>query len=391
MTIAIISDIHIGDRSSRLLDKNGSFTSSNHLYIELKEKIFNFTKKKPLEFLVLSGDIMDFTINSIDNSINSSREFFKQISADKLAKKIVYIPGNHDKQVWDGVQWDTSIIGNLSNNRNTRPFARIQPAVISGFNNIELEGVSPKSKGKYGDIFLKGLFDTSVKNPEIILAYPNLYIKMKSETILITHGHMFESVWTILSTLLKGVSELPDSIGLRELEEWNIPVTTMIATSVGSGGKVSELFYKIQREAYENKTGILSKTLDSVLPRFKDELELPWYKKILIPDWLLKKIILSIAVKASDPREDINYYSDKKRIKHIEVFIDASTKELKRLKLPDVKKIIAGHTHVPFGVKNPQIIEKFPELKFYNTGGWLKENRAEIFLIDNNRFESFEI
>jgi len=391
MTIAIISDTHIGDRSSRLLDKNGTFTSSNPCYCELKEKIFNFTKRKPLEFLVLSGDIMDFSINSIDSSINLSRPFFQQLSSDKLTKRIVYIPGNHDKQVWDGVQWDTSIIGNLSDNRPAKQFTRIQPAVISSFNTIELEGIYPKSKGKYGNIFLKGLFDTSFNNPQMILAYPNLYIKMEEETILVTHGHMFETIWTIISTLFKGVSGLPDNIGFKELEEWNIPLSSMIATGLGSAGKVSDLFYRIEREIYENKSSLLSQTLGSILPRIKDELNLPWYKKILIPDWLIKKIILAVAMKAEDPREYNDYLGDKNNKQNFSVFFEASKKELERLKLPPVNKIIFGHTHHPFSRNNPYITENFPGLKFFNTGGWLQENRAEIFLIDQNRFESSSV
>lgn len=391
MTIAILSDTHIGDRSSRLTDSNGNFSPENPLYQDLKRRIKEFTGKKPLEFLVFAGDIMDFSINSISGSINSSRPFFQQISSDRLAKKIVYIPGNHDKQVWDGLQWDTSIIGNLSEHRPARPFARIQPAIISEFKNIELEGVHPRIKNRYGNIFLKGLFEDPDNNPDVILAYPNLYIRCKDETILVTHGHMFETAWILLSTLFRGVSGLPDDIGLRELEEWNIPLTSMIATGLGSGGKISELFYRIQREIYEKKTGLVSETLDSVIPRFKDELDLPWYWRMLLPDFLVKKVIVSVASKAEDPRNFKDYFGDSSREKHFRTFFKATEREMERLKLPPVKRIIFGHTHYPYSSGKPYRPKNFREFVFYNTGGWLKESKAEVFLTDKNRFESFSL
>lgn len=391
MTIAIISDTHIGDPSSRLVDSDGLFSQSMPAYQSLKNGIQQFTDMKPLKYFVLCGDIMDFSINAIDDSITKARAFFKQISEDKLAENVIYIPGNHDKQVWDGLQWDTSIIGNLSNYRPPDQFARIQPAWITATGAIKLEGINPNGEGKFGDIFLKGLFDKSEDNPTIILAYPNLYIEKKDETIIVTHGHLFETAWVLLSDLLHGVSELPDNIGLREFEEWNIPITSMICTGVGSGGDVSELFYKIERGAYEKKSGLLSSTLDKVLPRIKDEFELhSWYTKI-IPYGLIKKIIIDAASQAENPRSYEKYLDDDKKAEHFRIFFKATKEELKRFDLPNSNTIIFGHTHHPYSSNEPYKTEKFPDLTFYNTGGWLKESKAEVFLIDDSRFESFTV
>jgi UDP-2,3-diacylglucosamine pyrophosphatase LpxH len=202
---------------------------------------------------------------------------------------------------------------------------------------------------------------------------------------------MFETAWVLLSDLLHGVSGLPDNIGLRELEEWNIPITSMICTGVGSGGDVSRLFYRIERGVYEKNTEILSSTLDKVLPRLHDEFELPWYTKI-IPAWLIKKIIIKAASKSEDPRSYTNYLDDNKKAEHFDIFFKATTDELKRLKLPaNSDTIIFGHTHHPYPSNQPYTTGRFPGLKFYNTGGWLKESRAEVFLIDNSRFESFTV
>lgn len=391
MTIAVISDTHIGDNSSKLVDGKGVFNPASTAYMKFRDGIRNFTSGKPLEFLVLCGDIMDFSINSISSSISEARPFFNQLSVDKIAHRVIYIPGNHDKQVWDGLQWDTSVTGNLFDYRDPKPFARTQPAVINCKGGIRLDGINPHVDGKYGNIFLKGLFSRSSDNPDIILAYPNLYIERNGETIITTHGHMFETAWVLLSDMFRGVAGLHEYPDLKELEEWNVPLTSMICTGVGSGGKVSELLYRIEREVYENKTGTLSYVLDKVLPRLKDEMGLPWYKKILIPDWLIKRIILSATHDTENPREYENYLDDENKAKHFAIFLKATVEELIRLKLPASKTVIFGHTHFPYGCSKPYESKKFPAFKFYNTGGWLAESTAEVFLLDDERFESFSV
>jgi predicted phosphodiesterase len=373
MSIAIISDTHLGDASSWLVNKQNQFTPDG-VYKQLKEGIFNFTGNKSLEYLVLNGDILDFSINSFANSIKIGRPFFQQISSDKLADKIIYIPGNHDKQVWDGVQWDTSVIGNLSNYENPVPFVRVQAGIIDISNSPKfvLEGIEPDEEGKYGDIFLKGLFEKDKKNPEMILVYPNLYIKNNSETILVTHGHMFETAWILLSETLRGTDNIPNEVGLKELEEWNIPLTSMICTGIGGGGKVSELFYKIQQDAYHSESGTMKKVLKTILPRLETTFGMSSLGKFMIPNWLINLWICSKAKKAEDPKEYDLYFEQGGKDEHFNVFYNATKMELERLKLTDPQKIIFGHTHHPYPAAGPYISKKLPGYTFYNTGGWLK-------------------
>lgn len=389
MSLSVTSDIHLGDNSCRLTHNN-EFNPEG-IYKDFRNRIMQFTGNKPLKYLVLNGDIMDFSISPFHRSIKISQPFFRQISEDKLAENIVYIPGNHDKHVWDGLQWDTSIIGNMFAGNPPKPFARIQPAVInlSAPEKIFLEGVNPD--GNFGEIFLMGLFDKDKQNPNIILAYPNLYVRTINETILITHGHMFEAAWVLLSELLRGVCGIPTEMSLRDLEEWNAPLTSLICTGVGSGGIVSELFYKIEREAYEKKSKTLLSVLDGVLPRMKEMLSMSWFLKLLLSDKLIKNIAVSVVSKTEDPREYENYFDEDEKVKRFKLFYEATRKELTRLNLNEPKKIIFGHTHHPYGKDNPYRCKKLRGYEFYNTGGWLKENKAEVFLVDNSRFESFTI
>jgi len=391
MSIAIMSDLHLGDGSCRLTENNEF--NPNGIYQNFKNRIMQFTGNNPLKYLVLNGDIMDFSISPFHRSIRISQPFFRQLSIDKITENVIYIPGNHDKYVWDGLQWDTSVIGNLNNGRAPDPFVRIQPAIIDlpDSAKILLEGISTNKDGNFGDIFLKGLFDINQPNPTIILAYPNLYIKKVDETILITHGHMFESAWVMLSELLRGVSGIPNEISLKDIEEWNAPLTSLICTGVGSGGLVSELFYKIEREAYEKRSNTLLTTLDGVLPRIKKMLDMSWFLKILLPDKLIKQVVSSIATKSEDPKKYENYFDDDAKVERFKQFYTATRKELERLNLREPKKIIFGHTHHPYDKNHPYKSERLPDFEFYNTGGWLKESYAEVFLIDDSRFDSFRI
>jgi predicted phosphodiesterase len=390
MSIAVISDTHLGDASSRLVDNNGRFSPDLPAYQSLKNGILEFTGGKSLNHLVLCGDIMDFAIESVSKAITIARPFFAQIAADRLTESIVYVPGNHDKQVWDGLEWDTSVLGNLSDYRDPTPFKRVQPAHIDATGQLTLQGLSAKATNTVGEIFLRGLFRDSPGNPKIAIAYPNLYIERQGKSVIVTHGHLFETAWVLLSDLLHGVAGLPDELSLAQLEEWNVPLTSMSCTGVGSGGEVSQLFYEIEREAYEKRTDTLSATLGQVLPRLKDEFGMNCLLRTLFPNSLLQKAILSlVSKKAEDPRAPGDYLADSMRLKHFTGFLRATNAELRNLSLPASDALIFGHTHQPISSNNPYRPQLFPNMTLFNTGGWLKESEAAVFIIDGGQIVSF--
>lgn len=390
MRIAIISDTHLGDASSRFVDDKGRFSPELPAYQSLKNGILENTGGKPLNHLVLCGDIMDFAIESVSKAITVARPFFAQIAGDRLAESVVYVPGNHDKQVWDGLEWDTSVLGNLSDYRDPTPFKRVQPAHIDTTGKLTLPGLSVQATSNVGDIFLKGLFRELPSNPQIAIAYPNLYIAHQGKTMIVTHGHLFETAWVLLSDLLHGVAGLPDEPNLAQLEEWNVPLTSMSCTGVGSGGEVSQLFYKIEREAYEKKTDTLSTTLERILPRLKDEFGMNCLVRTLFPNSLVRRAILSlVSKKAEDPRAPTDYLADPMRLKHFASFLRATDAQLRNLSLPASDTLIFGHTHQAINSDKPYRPKSFPNMTLFNTGGWLKESEAAVFVIDSERIVSF--
>jgi predicted phosphodiesterase len=400
MKIAIISDVHLGDGKCKLVkeDKATKIHKVTQTYTTLRDAIKKFTGAAPLDFFVLNGDTLDFSISGFKDSCKIARPFFKEIEKDKLTKEIVFIPGNHDKHIWDAVEWETNIIRRLKAHDEPRVFRRFQPGLIDyAQGNLYLPGVTMlKGPRRYGTLFLEGLFDEDKVLP-INIVYPNLFIKTSTDTYLITHGHMLELAWVLLSELLAGLSRISENPDLAQLEEYNIPLTSMICTGVGQGGAVSEHFYEIQQEVKKNRTTILEETLQNVTTKLEKLIELPWYAEIFDGTLLklFKKAVLGVAKDVEDSRYDEEFFKRKSVKKRFLRFYEASSNQAKELKIVPPWKIIFGHTHYPFPFNKPFEITKndLPQLTIeklclYNAGGWLKEEEApkgaEVFFFDDN-------
>jgi UDP-2,3-diacylglucosamine pyrophosphatase LpxH len=396
MKMAIISDAHLGDPGCKLIAK-GALTPT---YDVMQTEIKKFTGGAPLDYFVLNGDTLDFSVNAFEVSCKIAKPFFREIAKNNLAKEIVYIPGNHDKHIWDAVEWETNIIERLKKHDDPRKFRRAQIGLIDyakGY--LDLPGVTIlKGPKRYGTLFLEGLFDKS-NVLQIDVVYPNLFIKTPTDTYLITHGHMLELAWVLLSELLGGLPKISPTPDVAQLEEYNIPLTSMICTGVGQGGAVSEHFCDIQHEVKNRKTTELKKTLQHATPKLKALLELSWYKEIL-NDMLLycvKKVILSKASGIKDSRYDEAFFENETVKKRFLRFYEAAcTQATDKLKIAPPWKIIFGHTHYPFSSTKPLVITKdiLPQLTvekviLYNAGGWLKKEAngakgAEVFFLDDS-------
>ena len=395
MSIAIISDLHFGDATTRLV-KNGSVSDD---FNKFRDKLKAATGGGPVDFLVLDGDVLDFSISPFEDSCKAAMPFFQALKDENIANNIVYIPGNHDKQVWDAVEWETNIVQKLRNFKDPRGFRRTQPGIIDltvDNPKIKLPGVS----GEPGDIFLKGLFRQNEELP-ISVVYPNLYVTTAdNKSILITHGHMMETAWTILSDLFS--AHINTTIGLKELEEWNIPLTSMICTGIGQAGDVSEVLYQIQQEAYQNKTNKLKKVLSDIEPKVDDMIKLPWYLEFLDDAGFsaVKKLAIKMARNTENSRYDQDFFRKDHIYKKFETYYSASVTQMEQLGLKPAGHFIFGHTHDPVPYDKPMETKKLSRLNnkkamVYNTGGWLSSNDpdkyAEVYYITNDQITSFSV
>ena len=390
MRIGVISDVHLGDEKCKMVSA-GRITGTYRAFCSV---VWEFTGGEPLDYLVLNGDILDFSINSFAGSCKAAKPFFRAIARNRLARQIVYIPGNHDKHVWDTVEWQTNVVMRMGKHDDPREFRRTQPAVIAYPRGaIILPGVSKLGRTRrFGGLFLEGLFSTGNVLP-INVAYPNLYIVTPTDVHLVTHGHMLELAWVLLSELLSAEPELEGAFGLRELEEYNTPLTAMICTGVGQAGKVSDVFYKIQQEAKGGEADRLKKALKNVVPKLEKMIQL---HRILEPldDVLLailKRVVPYIAKQAGESRYNAQFLKRKAVRRRFRAFYEASCRQAGELGLSSPSKVIFGHTHEPIPASDPMKGEKLAQLGdhpplLYNTGGWLRAEgkSAEVFFFDDD-------
>lgn len=440
MKIAITSDIHLGDSDSRL-DPNCSGYNKGHLFYKFVDLLYNHSPRGPVDYLILNGDILDFSINSFTKSCNIAKKFFREIKktekeGQSIVKQIIYIPGNHDKHIWDAVEWEVNVIRKLKKHKDTRAFKRTQPGIIdlstnSKDKNLLLPGVRyVEGENRYGDLFLEGLFEDENNKLPINIVYPNLYIKVNDCIYIITHGHMFDTPWVLLSELLDGWENIKCG-EIQHFEEYNYPLTSMICTGVGQGGDVSNLLYKILTDIRRDKnTKNLEQMIGYMLSRlpiiFGKNLSLIKSKKL---NTFISKIIIWYLLRKKgieNPRNNElfpdteNNPAQKERLKR---FYEASLKQLEHILAKTDKNIdenkeykscgcnnhnfgvdknidknkeykserefktvgiIFGHTHVA-NKKFSRLLDTV-HLDLYNTGGWLKSTKegVEIFFFDND-------
>lgn len=411
MKIAITSDIHLGDSESRL-DPNCSGYNKGHLFYEFVDLLYNHSPRGPVDYLILNGDILDFSINSFANSCNIAKKFFQEIKkkGQSIVKQIIYIPGNHDKHIWDAVEWEVNVIRKLEKHKDTRAFKRTQPGIIdlstnSKDKNLLLPRVSyVEGENRYGDLFLEGLFESEDNKLPINIVYPNLYIKVNNCIYIITHGHMFDTPWVLLSELLEGWRNI-ECGEIQHFEEYNYPLTSMICTGVGQGGDVSDLLYNILTDIRRDKN---KKNLEQMIGYMLSRLPIIFGKNLFLlkskkVNTFITKIIIWYLLRKKgieNPRDNDlfpdteNNPAQKERLKR---FYEASLKQLEKI-LPNTDKnkenkserelktvgIIFGHTHVA-NKKDSRLLDNI-NIDIYNTGGWLKSSKkgAEIFFFDND-------
>jgi len=397
MKAAVLSDTHLGDPESGL-----AYGAENRNYELLRNAIREKTGNGPLDYLILAGDILDFSIASFEEACDAARPFFLALQHDKLAKHIVYIPGNHDKHIWDAVEWEVNVIRRLKKFRNPRSFRRTQPACIDMVDGkFLLPGINEdKDTGRWGTLFLEGLFNGH-KEEEIIpiyFAYPNLYIRTPSGNFLVTHGHMLELAWVLLSEMFSEVKELKEQqpMSLAHLEEFNVPLTSMICTGVGQAGEVSKVGCTIMQEAKRSETGKLREVLDTGVVRLAEILNLDWCKTFVL-NRFKSAIISTVKTSAADTRYNDEFLKDPQVRKRFAAFFTASCAQACAIFTMDPpRKIIFGHTHIAHSEKEPFSIDRkthgLPDLpvesvQLFNSGGWLKNDKKRsplVFFLDES-------
>jgi predicted phosphodiesterase len=427
MNFAVISDTHFGDKDCGLVIKN---QETNKYELGSLYEDFRGSISGCYDYLIMIGDVFDFAIEGYNDAYEIGKVFLNQVVNDGIITKgFIYLSGNHDFDLWHLIEYEANIINRLKNNRKTREFKHSLPAIIDardGDAKFSLYGVKPHENNgvyEYGGLYLDNLIDK--KGITFNVAYPNLYLFNKDETILFTHGQYFDNVWSLFSRYGGELTQKRDGDNddyvisldvenMKEMVSINFPLNQLTSSGVGQSGKLGQIVNQVEHNLKENKIGLINSYIMNLFDILNDDKDKLFYNKL--PNFarnIIVRILRSLAInrmketvkKYNTPRNNESFLGE--NLDKFKFFYDLSSKELSSLKESgsnDMKflnyslekkyikpsKIIYGHTHIPQSYENNT--ESFnvegKKILTYNTGGWLsldKENfrGAEIFFITN--------
>lgn len=412
MKLAIISDTHFGDDNSQLvaMPDGKAGPAIGPKYAELLAAVGG--QGVELDYLVLAGDILDFSVASYDKAYRCAKVFFQALKADKVTKEIVYLAGNHDADIWHTVQQQRHIINKIAGGGQPDPFQHSVSGVIddragSKDNLLRLTGVSPRAEEglpRYGGMFLDKL-----TNPEtnFAFAYPNLYIVTDNESVLVTHGQYLESYWAFLgefSTFIAGDDLKIGDMDVEEMVELNFPLVQLSCSGVGQAGVFTDNLVKPVQLDVKDKN---LKRIVKYLKKFKQ-----WVGDLAddncLKEWIYElaagkagDMLLDTLKNAESTRYSDAFLNDPKVRERFRNFYKASLLEIGAINasganIPAPWRVVFGHTHQPIAWNDARA-PKFDtvssatprRLTLHNTGGWLIDGGkfvgAEIFLYETGK------
>ncbi len=417
MRIAMISDTHLGDPMGTLVHRDGN----GEIVIGSKYKDFKKAVGKDNDYLILLGDILDFSIVSYQEAYNFARVFFLQLQKDNIAKEIIYVCGNHDADLWHIVEHEVNVINPIKKGKPPRPFHLSLPGVIDdrkkGKNKgFTLPGVT-KKKGdgpKYADLYFDNITVVAQNgqtegDPTFFnFCYPNVYLTTDHGTVLITHGQYFEAYWALACEWALKIApedlQIGSALDLKEMVGINFPLSQLACSGVGQAGPLTKVVRKVQRDVKDADLRRVKKYLNRLEHEVDRLTRFPWYRQHL--EWLsdivldkIKKMGLEFVGNMEETRYSEEFIHQKEVQDRFMKFYRASLLEIDNLNvhygydIPPPRHVLFGHTHqpIPWGAQGAPKASRVSDsgvhqIILYNTGGWL--NKKEV---DGEKFVGAEV
>lgn len=408
MKTLILSDLHFGVHDSRLRE------GKERTIEDLVKWITNDVKA---DVLVLAGDILDFSLCSYRDTFRAARLFFPRLAAsNRPPSQVVYIPGNHDKNVWDLFLEHTIVI---------RPFqaGKEIPAPLPRAAVVRLDLARGQAElhypnrgftaGDFKNNMLAGLYKNPETNPNnksisTIMAYPNLYLVGNGRTHLVTHGHFFQIPWSLVSFLWwqelkknrKEKEGTPEFLTIEEIEGVNSPITRMVWTSMGQVPEIRLTMGTVYEQLTNGITTELKRLVDVAAKnidenwlepepdqRFKRLREAAYDAGIYAGKKALK-ISFRFVSKLADKKHQVNPFKDHVNRWLTDQYLLASAELYRRCsgngEEVAFKELFFGHTHRCFANRHDATIlaDWQQDIGFRNCGGWLVDSKPLGFVVD---------
>lgn len=368
-----LSDFHLGSPTALLTDTPEGFSDKNAT-AELRDafsKAFVATlaalngAAADTPGVVLLGDVFDLSLGTPKSSIDNFDKLLKSLAeagAQEQVGDFVFIPGNHDHELWTVSRFQHMVGATRSEDR----FNHTTPA----FGDI---ADRPRAV-QIDDLLRANGFSGATT------VYPNMGLisKDKTRAVVLHHGHYIESIYRAMSTLtmmLDGEKEI--SLDVETLEQLNANWIDFLWSNDGDNGRLGA---DVMHSYHAMMTGVADIRLDHKLAH-------------ILADKLMTNMPMSSTATGRVWAENaakavvdsfLGNYSDMERFSYQKVLGPDGVEGLKSYltgsvlpqllqEKPDHKvadlTFIFGHTHKPFetriaaeGMAKPTAV--------YNTGGW---------------------
>jgi 3',5'-cyclic AMP phosphodiesterase CpdA len=396
--IAVISDTHFGDPLSTLVtstarDPEPSIGPAYEALVRAVGK---------LDYLVLLGDILDFSVASYADAYRDARCFFRRLSEDGVAREIVYVPGNHDFDVWHTVEHQVNVIHRVQQGQLPRAFKRSVPGVIDdrrGRDKFLLPDVVAKRgpqepEAHYGDLFFDDIARQKTggrltgRRLRFNFAYPNLYLVTdEGDCLLLTHGHYFEAFWSVAaewaSFLALDDLELENGrdLSLREVVGINLPLHQLACTGIGQARPLSQLARRIQMEVKAGRTDLVDKYFRRLGHAAARHRSFGIWKRTLLTYGIrrARRKLLSLLASLEHTRYSKAFLTRESVRERFRQYYRYSLSEIERLRrehgldIPRPAHVVFGHTHQPIPWDHEELVDEVDgaAVRFCNTGGWI--------------------
>jgi UDP-2,3-diacylglucosamine pyrophosphatase LpxH len=154
--ILVISDTHFGDDSMLLDDER------------LVERFVEvLAARGPFSELVLLGDVLDLWVSTLMPALRGARRFIEAITGLAGVEKVVYVPGNHDHQMFMDA-------------------FRLEMEKLVAKGDLATPKFMPART--YDETLLSRLAHTS-RREHMKMTYPFLVRRLGGREVVLTHGH----------------------------------------------------------------------------------------------------------------------------------------------------------------------------------------------------------
>jgi hypothetical protein len=370
----------------------------------------------------LLGDVVDVAIRDYKTSLDVFKLFLNQIIKDGVAEKILYVPGNHDFEIWHTIEYQANIINPIINRpgKQTSLFRMAVPAVLddrpSAKYKFFLGNVTrrPEPEEPYGHMFLDFLCDEKLR---FSVAFPNAYLVTDmNECVMMTHGQYLQTFWSLISDWAPAVFHMELNVNqpltAKNLVALNFPLSQLSSSGVGQAGPLTDVIRQIQYDFKKGKPEKLEVYLDNLRKGLCTRLlKTKWYNPI---DWVKKcalgavkkSIIKGIMAPHPSPRENGGWEYEPETLRRMSAYYLSGCDEIERLNSeyemnlpPRPSKLIFGHSHRPIALKSTAhpVLKPFGrdlvQVPVFNTGGWLENDNggqggfcgAELFLYETGK------